>query len=39
MKAYKATKNLKCQTITYEVGKTYTFKCELKMCEQGFHYC
>ena len=39
MIAYKATYNLKCETITYEVGKTYTFEGELKMCEQGFHFC
>ena len=39
MKAYKATRNMKCKTITYEVGKTYTFHGKMKMCEQGFHFC
>ena len=39
MKAYKATRNLKCQSITFEVGKTYTFNGELIMCQQGFHFC
>ena len=39
MKAYKATYNLKCETITYEVGKTYTFNGKLIMCDQGFHFC
>jgi len=39
MIAYKATYNLKCETITYEVGKTYTFNGKLIMCDQGFHFC
>ena len=39
MKAYKGTNNNKCLTLTYEVGKTYTFEGELKMCSQGFHFC
>ena len=39
MKAYKATNNMKCQTLTYEVGKTYTFNGKLKMCSMGFHFC
>ena len=39
MKAYKATKKLKCKSITYEEGKTYTLHGELKMCQQGFHFC
>jgi len=39
MKAYKATRNMKCINLTFEVGKTYTFNGELKMCSQGFHFC
>ena len=39
MKAYKATYNMKCMAITYEVGKTYTFNGKLIMCEKGFHFC
>ncbi len=39
MKAYKATYNMKCKTLKYEVGKTYTFHGELIMCSQGFHFC
>ena len=39
MKAYKATYNLKCKTLTYEEGKTYTFKGKLQMCSTGFHFC
>ena len=39
MKAYKATRNMKCKDFTFEVGKTYTFNGELKMCSQGFHFC
>ena len=39
MKAYKATYNMKCKTMTYEVGKTYTFNGKMKMCKCGFHFC
>ena len=39
MKAFKGTNNGKCFTLNYEVGKTYTFEGELKMCERGFHFC
>jgi len=39
MKAYKATYNMKCRTMTYEVGKTYTFNGKLEMCKNGFHFC
>ena len=39
MKAYKATRNMKCESITYEIGKTYTFNGKLIMCKQGFHFC
>jgi len=39
MKAYKATYNMKCKTMTYEIGKTYTFNGKLEMCINGFHFC
>ena len=39
MKAYKASYNGKCQSLKYEVGKTYTFNGELVMCSAGFHFC
>jgi YD repeat-containing protein len=39
MKAYKATYNMKCETITYEVGRSYEFIGEIKICQQGFHFC
>ena len=39
MKAYKASYNGKCINITYEVGKTYTLKGKIKMCNSGFHFC
>jgi YD repeat-containing protein len=38
MKGYKATKNMKCLDLTYEVGKTYTID-KLKICSHGFHFC
>ena len=38
-KYYKATYNSKCLTLTYEQGKTYTFKGKLNICSDGFHYC
>jgi YD repeat-containing protein len=38
MKGYKATKNMKCLDLTYEVGKTYTID-KLEICEYGFHFC
>jgi hypothetical protein len=38
-KAYKATYNSKCLTLTYEQDKTYTFKGKLNICSAGFHYC
>jgi len=37
-KGYKATDNLKCLTLTYEVGKTYEIS-NKEMCSHGFHYC
>jgi YD repeat-containing protein len=36
---YKATKNGKCISLIYEVGKTYTFNGDIKICQSGFHYC
>jgi len=39
MKAYKATYNMTCRDVKYEVGKTYTYNGELIMCEKGFHFC
>ena len=38
MKGYKATKNMKCRDLTYEVGKTYSIN-KLEICEYGFHFC
>ncbi len=38
MKGYKATKNMKCLTLTYEVGKTYSID-NTSMCNFGFHFC
>ena len=39
MKAYKGSYNGKCESLTYEVGKTYTFNGTVNMCNQGFHFC
>lgn len=38
MKGYKATHNMKCNKLTYEVGKTYTID-NMLMCSHGFHFC
>lgn len=39
-KAYKAFKaDMTCRDFQYEEGKTYEFKGEPKLCEQGFHAC
>ena len=38
MKGYKATYNMKCETLTYEVGKTYLID-NMEMCSHGFHFC
>jgi len=35
---YKATYNMKCRNLTYEVGKTYTID-NMAICSHGFHYC
>ncbi len=40
IKGYKAyDKGLKCRDFQYEVGKEYTHKGELKICNSGFHFC
>jgi len=39
MKAYKASYDEKCETLTYEVDKTYTFNGQLQLCSKGFHFC
>ena len=38
MKGYKATKNMKCLTLTYEIDKTYSIN-KLNICSHGFHFC
>jgi len=35
---YKATNNMRCESLTYEVGNTYEIS-DKKMCSHGFHYC
>ena len=38
--AYKAFKsNMKCLDFQYEEGKSYEKKCEIKLCNRGFHAC
>jgi hypothetical protein len=44
MKAYKGfyrheDGTLRCRDFQYEIGKTYKFEGEPKLCEQGFHAC
>ena len=38
MKAFKATRNMKCGTLTYEVGGEYSID-SMKICSHGFHFC
>ena len=38
MKGYKATKNMKCLNLTYEIDKTYSIN-RLEICSTGFHFC
>jgi len=35
---YKATKNMRCRDLTYEVGKEYSITGK-EICSYGFHYC
>jgi len=35
---YKATENMKCINLIYEVGKTYTID-SMEICSHGFHFC
>ncbi len=40
MKGYKAfNKDWTCRGFQYEVGKTFKYDGELKMCRSGFHFC
>lgn len=40
MKGYKAFNyDFTCRNFQYEVGKTYEIEGELKICENGFHFC
>ena len=40
MKGYKAFNNdLTCLNFQYEIGKEYEIEGELKLCENGFHFC
>ena len=38
MKGYKATYNMKCLDLTYEVDKTYNIS-NINICNHGLHYC
>ena len=38
MKGFKATYNMKCKELTYEVGKTYNIS-SINICNHGLHYC
>ena len=39
MKGYKGTHNGYCRGMKFEVGKTYEFNGDIKLCKKGFHYC
>ena len=38
MKGFKATYNMKCKDLTYEVSKTYNIS-SISICNHGLHYC
>jgi len=38
MRGFKATYNMKCIGLTYEVGKIYSID-KLEICKHGFHFC
>ena len=38
MRGFKATYNMKCRDLTYEVGKIYSID-KLEICNYGFHFC
>jgi len=35
---FKLTNNMRCKTLTYEIGKEYSIT-NKEMCHHGFHYC
>lgn len=40
IKGYKVFNNdWTCRGFQYEIGKTYRFEGEIKLCEAGFHFC
>ena len=40
MKGYKGfDKDLKCNSLQYEIDKTYEIDGFLEMCKNGFHFC
>jgi len=40
MKAYKVTNpDYTCKDVLFEVGKTYSIKDKIVLCQKGFHFC